>query len=349
MNRLLVFFIVLSATFITDLTSVQGAERFAVRSMSFYWRDISRNRTLPVKIVYPAANTEQVPPLTSDKLPVVVFSHGIGGSNQCCSYLGTAWAARGIITVHIQHPGSDENIWKGKVRILNEFKKSFARNGSGRTRAEDIRFVLDRLKQFSEEDETLGARMDLNRIGAGGIDLGALAAMLVAGQVPPDSGKSLYDERVKAVVVMSPPVRHTGQTFQDAFAKVKVPALFITGTEDDGIVGPTTAAERRIPFDAMRGNDRYLVTFQGAGHRIYGGRIFSLQARNDEKFQMLIIRASSTFLEAELKNNAEAEQVLNGFGLRSVLGGTALVEQHTDRYAAQNIPHLPFLPIDRKE
>lgn len=301
-------------------TNIQGAERYAVFSQSFSWYDAARGRTLPVKIIYPQSDAPV-------RFPVVVFSHGIGGSNQCSSYLGTAWASHGIVTVHVQHPGSDENIWKGKVRILNEFRKSFEQNGNARTRARDIRFVLDRLERFVEDDQELGAKFDLTRIGVGGIDLGALAAMLVAGQVPPDGGESLYDARVKAVVAMSPPVRYTGQRFQEIYGGVQIPALFITGTEDDGVVGTTKAAERRIPFDAMSDNDRYLVTFQGAGHRIYGGRVFSLRARNDEKFQALIIRTSNCFWKAALVQDPQAEQVLNGYGLRSLLGGAAFVEQ----------------------
>jgi predicted dienelactone hydrolase len=210
---------------------------------------------------------------------------------------------------------------------MDKFKKSFNQNAYGRTRAEDIRFVLNRLETLAAENDDWAARLDLNRIGVGGIDLGALAAMLVAGQVPPDGGKSLHDPRIKALVAMSPPIRHTSQSFQEVFAPVKVPSLFITGTEDKGIVGPTTASERRIPFDAMEGTDRYLVTLREAGHRVYGGRVFSLNARNDEKFQALIVRASNCFLEAALKEDSNAQDILNNRGLRSLLGNTAFVEQ----------------------
>jgi hypothetical protein len=46
-------------------------------------------------------------------LPLVVFSHGIGGSRQGYSYLGRHWASQGYASLHLQHVGSDRNLWFG--------------------------------------------------------------------------------------------------------------------------------------------------------------------------------------------------------------------------------------------
>jgi hypothetical protein len=80
----------------------------------------------------------------------------------------------------------------------------------------------------------------------------------------------------------------------------------------------------------MTRNNRYLVVFQGGDHRIYGGRIFSLSARNDQRFQSAIIRVSSYFWKAVLQKDEKAEMVLNGYNLRNLLGGIATVERHLD-------------------
>jgi pimeloyl-ACP methyl ester carboxylesterase len=298
-------------------------EAVAVNSVRFIWHDEARNRTIPVKIFYPTKNSEE-------KLPIIVFSHGLGGSIDCCSYLAHAWASQGFAAVFLQHPGSDENIWKGKVLILSEFKESYRHNWNGRTRAEDIKFVLDNLEQLINDNENhpIAVKLDKNRIGVGGYDLGCLASLLVAGQIPSDNGDSLYDSRIKAVLAMSPPIRYIGKSFQEIYAPIDVPALFITGTEDDSIVGPTKANQRRIPFDAMSRNNRYLVTFQGSDHRIYGGRIFSLSARNDQRFQSAIIRVSNYFWKAVLQKEENAETVLNGYGFQTLLNGMATVERH---------------------
>jgi pimeloyl-ACP methyl ester carboxylesterase len=292
-----------------------------VNSVHFIWHDAARNRTIPVKIFYPTKIGE-------GKLPIIVFSHGLGGSIDCCSYLANAWALQGFAAVFLQHPGSDENIWKGKVLILSEFKESYRHNWNGRTRAEDIKFVLDNLEQLINENHPITVKLDQNRIGVGGYDLGCLASLLVAGQVPSDNGDSLYDSRIKAVLAMSPPIRYVGKSFREVYAPINVPALFITGTEDDSIVGPTKANQRRIPFDAMSRNNRYLVTFQGGDHRIYGGRIFSLSARNDQRFQSAIIYVSNYFWKAVLQRDKNAERVLNGSGFQTLLNGTAITERH---------------------
>ncbi|MDR0704085.1 MAG: hypothetical protein LBF88_03775 [Planctomycetaceae bacterium] len=321
MKKSFVPFVFMLITFII----LNVTEAATVNSVRFIWHDAARNRTIPVKIFYPAKNGEE-------KLPIIVFSHGLGGSIDCCSYLAHAWASQGFAAVFLQHPGSDENIWKGtgKFLILSEFKESYRHNWNGRTRAEDIKFVLDNLEQFINDNKNhpIAVKLDPNRIGVGGYDLGCLASLLVAGQIPSDNGDSLYDSRIKAVLAMSPPIRYVGKSFLEIYAPINVPALFITGTKDDSIVGPTKANQRRIPFDAMSRNDRYLVTFQGGDHRIYGGRIFSLLARNDQRFQSAIICVSNYFWKAVLQKDEHAEMVLNGSGLQTLLNGTATVERH---------------------
>lgn len=294
--------------------------RFSVGIRTFSWRDTPRRRTVPVKIYYPASKGEE-------RFPVIVFSHGLGGSYERCSYLGHAWASRGFVAVLVQHPGSDEEVWKGKIRILNELREAYQTNWSGRTRAHDLRFVLDCLDRLASENHWLAAKLDLGRIGVGGYDLGALASLLVAGQTPPDFGPSLRDPRIGAVLAMSPPINRPRTGYRSVYGAVDVPVFFISGTEDDGIIGSTKAHQRRIPFDAMSGNDRYLVVFHGADHRIYGGHFLSLRARNDKAFQSAIVRISNCFWQAHLRDDEQALNRLNGNGLHAMLGGMARIER----------------------
>jgi hypothetical protein len=53
---------------------------------------------------------------------------------------------------------------------------------------------------------------------------------------------------------------------KDAFAALKIPILFLTGTDDDNPagLGKLKAADRRIPFDNDPFPETYLVTFEGA-------------------------------------------------------------------------------------
>jgi len=283
------------------------------------WYDSARQRAIPVKIYFPRS---------AEPSPVILFSHGIGSSIENCAYFAQTWTAHGFVCVLVQHPGSDEHIWKGKVRILNEFREAYEQNWSSRTRAEDLRFVLNRLEQLVQSHPQLAARVDMDRIGVGGIDLGALAALLLAGQVPPDYGKPLYDSRVKAVLALSPPVPSMGILSRAMYQQISVPVLFITGTNDDSIVGQTKASHRRIPFDAMIQNQRYLITLDGGGHRMYGGRVLSFPGgRNDEKFQGGMVRSSTIFWRAFLQDDQVAMKAINTHDWTSLVGVKASIER----------------------
>ena len=71
------------------------------------WIDTTRERAVPVRLYWPA----QVPGGAS--VPLVVFSHGIGGSRSGYSYLGKHFASHGIASLHLQHVGSDRQVWFG--------------------------------------------------------------------------------------------------------------------------------------------------------------------------------------------------------------------------------------------
>ena len=46
-------------------------------------------------------------------LPVILFSHGLGGSRNGYKYVRACWTARGYATIFLQHPGSDESLFQG--------------------------------------------------------------------------------------------------------------------------------------------------------------------------------------------------------------------------------------------
>ena len=67
------------------------------------WRDSARNRAVPVRLRWPAAQ----PPAPSGGWPVIIYSHGLGGSRAGGEVWGRAWADAGFVVVHVQHAGSD--------------------------------------------------------------------------------------------------------------------------------------------------------------------------------------------------------------------------------------------------
>jgi predicted dienelactone hydrolase len=87
-----------------DPLAVNGA--FAPAVLDLTVQDAARNRELPIRVYLPANTTPA---------PVILFSHGLGGSRAGSRFLAEHWAARGYVAVILQHPGSDESVWKDEA------------------------------------------------------------------------------------------------------------------------------------------------------------------------------------------------------------------------------------------
>lgn len=144
--------------------------------------DSARSRTVPVKI-YRVKSAEAK--------PVIVFSHGLGGSRENGVYLAEHWARNGYVAVFVQHPGSDESVWKEAAR--GERMTAMKQAASGRSlldRLSDIPFVLDQLERWNgESGHALHGALDLEHIGMTGHSFGAVTTQAMMGQKYP-SGKA---------------------------------------------------------------------------------------------------------------------------------------------------------------
>ncbi len=102
------------------------------------WVDPARGRAVPVKLFWPdAAHT--------GKVPLVVFSHGIGSTRDGYTYLGHYWAKHGIASLHVQHVGSDRALWHGNPFALVSRFQQAASEEEAVARVRDQRFALDRV------------------------------------------------------------------------------------------------------------------------------------------------------------------------------------------------------------
>jgi len=298
-----------------------GRANSNVRTAHYEWFDSERNRSVPVKVYYPIN--------TFESCPTILFSHGLGGSSENCAYLGEYWAYNGYIAVFIHHYGSDDNVWKGKVRPLNELRNAYDSNWTGRARVQDIQFVLSQLEKYSEQQADFPLRLiDKNRLGLAGYDLGALATLIMVGQRSPEGYTLANNPQIRAVLAMSPPIVNPGP-FSAVYEQIETPCLFITGTNDDGIIGTTKATQRRIPFDSISCNDQYLVVFDGTDHMLYAGHLISIlpRARNDGLYQNAIARLSTNFWNAYLKADPNALEYMMSQNVTGLLSGLGRIER----------------------
>jgi predicted dienelactone hydrolase len=287
-------------------------------SVELQWFDYGRARQVPVKIYYPSAD--------KGPFPVVLFSHGLGRSREDCAYLGMHWASRGYVSVFVEHAGSDEAVWRGKVQPKKHLKEAYENPATLRNRPLDMLFALDQLDSLKRQGDSLALRFDLERIGAAGCDMGAETVLALAGQILPN-GMIFSDRRIRAVVAMSPPVPQGQVPLDAAYKDINVPCLYLTGSRDDGIVGETKAYQRRIPFDNSSEADQYLAVFFGGDHMIYSGHLKQRKSEKDARFQPLIRDASTLFWDGYLGEKSGSLVTLRGMGLDTVMGSRASVEK----------------------
>jgi dienelactone hydrolase len=293
--------------------------QFEVETTKADWLDSARNRTVPVMMYLPKGD---------GPFPVIVFSHGLGGSREGYAYLGNHWASWGFVCVHLQHPGSDESVWKDK-----DTKKAWkamhaaanAKNAADRTA--DVRFALDMLEKMNRETPPYKGKFDMNKVGISGHSFGGhttLSAIGLSGY----TGKSSADSRIKAAISMSAPAVKGWFMRKKVYKQIHTPCLHLTGTLDNSPIGDTKAADRRIPYDQISGADQFLVNFNGADHMVFSGRAGIKGDRSrDELFHAYILDCTTAFWLAYLNDDPQAGNWLRQGGFKSHLNGDGTFEE----------------------
>jgi len=283
----------------------------AVEIVRYDWHDTRRNRTVPVKIYFPKAG--------NGPFPVIIFSHGLGGTREGYEYLGRHWASHGYVSVHLQHPGSDDGVWRDATVSdrMNAMRRAAAAPSNSINRPMDVSFAIDQMEKLNQEQSPFQKKLDLERIGVAGHSFGAYTTLAIAGQMffaGGGKGTSLGDPRVKAAIPMSAPVSANKRRLDEVYAKIKIPCLHMTGTKDSSPIGDTKPEERRLPFDHSNGSDQFLITFKDGDHMIFSGRERLLANQKDEKFHKLICASTTAFWDAYLREDAKAKAwLLNGY------------------------------------
>lgn len=287
-----------------DATTYAAPGIYPVASSVAEWTDAARHRTLPVKVYMPRG--------AQGDLPVVFFSHGLGGSREGGKEWGEHWASHGYLAIHLQHPGSDEAVWKGAGLSAAKAMREAASPQQLQARADDIHFALDELARRKRAGEAPFAAADLDRIGLAGHSFGAVTTLGAGGQSYPRSPHAdspLRDERIKAIVALSPNGRERAGDLDRQFGTIRIPALTITGTRDGDILGDgTTPEDRRKPYAHMQGPDKYLAVFEGGDHMVFGGHTMRRAPTPiDRAIQSGTRAIMVAFWDAYLRRDADAK------------------------------------------
>lgn len=275
--------------------------------------DAARERDIPIRVYLPAETAAA---------PVVLFSHGLGGSRDTSPYLGEHWARRGYVAVFLQHPGSDVDVWRDEQLGERMAKLRAAANGRNlRDRCLDVRAVLDQLAAWNgAADAPLAGRLDLEHVGMSGHSFGAMTTQMVAGQSVPLAGRPWLEPRIDAALPMSPSSPQRGDLAR-AFGDVAIPWLCMTGTRDTAPIGDQDPESRRKVFANLPATiDRFELVLQDAEHSAFvGGEGRALRARRNPNHHRAILALSTAFWDACLRDDAAARAWLLGAGAKGVL------------------------------
>lgn len=316
-----------------------GEPGYTVKTVSKDWVDTERDgRLVPIKAYLPEDSGGVG---GAGRHPVIIFSHGLGGSRDGYSYLGEHWASNGYVSVHLQHLGSDNAVWQDEPRRkrMRAMKNAIKDIDNSLNRAADVSFVIDQLETHNDDPTSpLHNRLDLTRIGMAGHSYGAFTSMAIAGQnFITRNGRvvNLHDDRVTAAVVMSAQAPSDPEDYARGYEDIGIPIFHMTGTKDTSMVNPSSPVEhRRVAYDhtpgpADGGPDAYLVTFTDGDHMVFSGRprrFFNRTAEKDEVFQAHIKTASTAFWDAYLKDDIDSLDWLRNDGFRDELGDTGTYE-----------------------
>jgi predicted dienelactone hydrolase len=272
-------------------------------------------RTLPKRIVRPLPQAgptawQAAGAAARQPLPLVVFSHGLGGSRFGYSHLGRHWAAQGYASLHLQHPGSDRAVWTSGFFSLLSNLQSAASDANAIARARDVSFGITALLA----EPAFAARIDPAQIAVAGHSYGANTALLVAGarilrEVDGEWRTLSYrDPRVKAAVLLSTPPFYGENSPQAILAPVTLPTLHVTCAEDIiRIPGYYSPPEDRIAmFDAIGSAHKTLAVFQGGSHSVFTDRAGTGGATLNPQVKAATQGLSLAFLQSVFDGDTEA-------------------------------------------
>ena len=235
-----------------------------------------RDRVFPLDLYLPKTST-------SEKLPLIIISHGLGSDLTTFAYLAKHLASHGFAVAVPEHPGSSASQIES---LLTGLKKDVTPPEELIDRPLDIKFLLDRLAK------DYGKQIDTNNVGMIGQSFGAYTTLAISGaelnwstlaadcdniqsswnlslliqclawEIPKeDTAISLKDDRIKAAIAINP---LTSSVFgQENLSKIDIPVMIVSGSAD-----PVTPAlpEQIIPFTWLTTPAKYLVLLKGGTH-----------------------------------------------------------------------------------
>jgi dienelactone hydrolase len=223
-----------------------------------------------------ALKADIVFPTTGGPYPVIIFSHGSGGTPYVYRELTSHWAAAGFVVIAPMHADSrrllrDQGL-QGRDLVVT-LLRSATDPAAWQRRVGDVTAILDLLPRLASVDPRLARRADPQRVGVGGHSYGAFTAMLTAcarPRTPSGAVVDLRDPRPDAFLLLS--AQGAGQQGLEpaSWSTCERPMMVVSGTEDRGRpLGDRPAQtwrEKLEPFRSSPPGGKVGWVLQGAAH-----------------------------------------------------------------------------------
>lgn len=282
------------------------------RVLDLEYKQDGLEKTLTVAVWYPTAAlpkpysyggptvgkvaVDAVPLARGGPYPLLVFSHGYGGSGIGSVFFTEALAARGWIVAAPDHHDrhSAVRIRSGQLgsfdgKGLLQHAQEITASGPGDRdqflyRLDEMRSVIDRLIAAPAFRDVI----DGDRIAVGGHSLGGFTALGLCGTI-----KERHDPRIKAVLLFS--TGAGGTLFRkDELAAVKIPSMLFMGERERGQRrGAQTMLQLEEKIYKEVSPPKYLLEVKGASHFSFNNRFtdnFRTRLMSGTEAQFEVIR-----------------------------------------------------------
>ncbi len=301
-----------------QLAGIPALERGAYtisKSAPLAWR--VGQRSLRIRLIEPAGD---------GPFPLAIFSHGFASDIDKYDALLEHWASHGYLSIAPYHRDGG-----GMLRgIFNSLREG--NDGLIAARVADIKLILDHLPELDALIPGLYSRIDRQRIAVTGHSFGAFTAQQFGGAaaVDPETGARIEarDERIRAVVSISPPGEMFGLINQQSWLAMDVPMLATTGTWDVDGRFVTDWRQHALSYESALPGKNWLLVVEGADH--YLGNLICRPEREEAPQHdalRMVNAVAVSFLNAQLKDDPIALEFLNTERLRTLTLGFAQITQ----------------------
>lgn len=258
--------------------------------------------------------------------PVLLFSHGNWSTNAKYDELLNHWTSHGYAIVAPLHRDGAGGYLGGAIDMLR-----YGNLGLIQARVDDLVALLDSLGAVEDMVPGLKGRLDATRVAATGHSFGAFNAQQLGGAAAFDTDSGDYvpvpDERISAVVAISPPGPMFEEITEDSWRNQRLPTLMTTGTWDANALFWPDWRLHKLSFETAVPGGQYALVVQGADH--YLGNLIGRPEREAEPQHdalAMVNTAVVAFLDAYVKGDATARRFLRSGRMSGTTARFAVLE-----------------------